>query len=173
VIEVAGFVIMGDWDTSVPLADKHVIRIKPSHAFGAGWHPVTQAMLRLLSGVGVAGKTVVDLGTGNGVLAIAAYQRGALVTACDTAGWALDAARENGSVNDAVVDWRLGSLDVIERADIILCTVDNDEWVDCQDWSAHITPGGALYAIRLKDAPMLDYEVVEQMQNWSLFCRRF
>lgn len=55
---------------------RKVIYINPSLAFGTGNHPTTQIAARLLAGI-VNGKSVLDVGTGSGILAISAELNGA------------------------------------------------------------------------------------------------
>lgn len=55
-----------------------VIFIEPNQAFGTGLHPSTQLILRWISKANLNGKTILDLGTGTGILAIAAVKAGAL-----------------------------------------------------------------------------------------------
>lgn len=67
-----------------------------------------------------AGKTVVDLGTGSGVVAIAAAMAGATAIACDLDPAALDAAEANAAANGTVITL-LGDLDRLETpADIMV-----------------------------------------------------
>jgi len=63
-------------DTSQRLA-KHVIEIDPQMAFGTGSHATTKLVLRLIDKYGCSGCKVLDVGTGSGILAIAAAKIGA------------------------------------------------------------------------------------------------
>jgi ribosomal protein L11 methyltransferase len=67
-----------------PDDDAVVVRLDPGLAFGTGTHPTTALCLEALAELELAGRTVVDYGTGSGLLAIAALKLGAaMVTAVD------------------------------------------------------------------------------------------
>ena len=88
-----------------PLEIRHsadlVIVIDPSTGFGTGHHETTRLCLSLLQSFELAGRRVIDVGTGSGVLAIAAAKLGASsVVAFDEDPEALRNARENVARND-------------------------------------------------------------------------
>ncbi|MFO8058923.1 MAG: 50S ribosomal protein L11 methyltransferase [bacterium] len=78
-----------------------VIRLDPGMAFGTGRHETTRHSIKFLADSMQKGAhTVLDLGTGSGVLAIAAALAGAgRVLAMDVDGHALEVARENAQIN--------------------------------------------------------------------------
>jgi len=78
-----------------------VIRLDPGMAFGTGLHPTTQTCLRALEELVQQGMEVLDLGTGSGILAIAAAKLGAArVLAVDNDPQAVGVARRNVIDND-------------------------------------------------------------------------
>ena len=84
------------------------VRLDPGLAFGTGSHPTTALCLHWLAAQDLAGKQVLDVGAGSGILAIAALQLGAAAaTAVDHDPQARRACRENAQANGvrlAVVD---------------------------------------------------------------------
>jgi ribosomal protein L11 methyltransferase len=134
-IEVGALVIAPPWD--VPgrrpdgggrLADVPVIVIDPSTGFGTGHHATTRLCLRLLQRLELRGARVLDIGTGSGVLALAAWKLGAAdVVAIDNDPDALDNARANIARNGAgpAIDIIRDDLDGlrIQRADVVLANL--------------------------------------------------
>lgn len=77
-----------------------VLVLDPGMAFGTAEHGTTRGCLRLLDGAVRPGQSVLDLGTGSGILAIAAARLGAGdVLALEGDAWALEPARENVEAN--------------------------------------------------------------------------
>ncbi len=96
------------------------IDIYPRMAFGTGTHETTQLCLMLLEKHLLLGGTVLDLGTGSGILAIAAAKLGAgPILGLDPDQDAIDNAVENVCNNgvDDRVCIRLGSVDVLRKGD--------------------------------------------------------
>jgi ribosomal protein L11 methyltransferase len=103
-----------------------VIVIQPSLGFGTGHHATTRLCLAALQQYDVKGTTVIDVGTGSGVLAVAAFRLGASrVIAIDNDADAAEAARENAARNDAAVDIRVGDVRALtlSRFDLVLANL--------------------------------------------------
>lgn len=79
---------------------KHEIIITPKMSFGTGHHATTYMMIKQMERLDLAGKTVVDFGTGTAVLAILAEKMGAAaITAIDNDEWSIENAKENIQAN--------------------------------------------------------------------------
>ena len=76
-VRAGRFIIAPPWDLPADDVDATVIVIEPSMGFGTGHHATTRMCLRLLSQIDVSDLTVLDLGTGSGVLSMAAALSGA------------------------------------------------------------------------------------------------
>lgn len=83
-----------------PAADDVVLTLDPGMAFGTGLHPTTQMCLQALERLVRPGMRVLDVGTGSGILAIAALRLGAAwALAVDNDPQAVTAAVENAVAN--------------------------------------------------------------------------
>lgn len=107
-------VIRPPWRPYEAQPGDHVINLDPGMAFGTGLHPSTQLCLIAAEELVEAGDRILDVGTGSGILAIAALHLGAgHVLGLDVEDVAVEAARANGEANGfgrAVFPLIVGSL---------------------------------------------------------------
>jgi len=108
-----------------------VIEIDPKMSFGTGHHETTRMMVQLLEKFVRGGERVLDIGTGTGVLAIAAIKLGAgSCVALDNDGWSIDNARENIEKNDVADKVKLLSGEIAAAAekkfDIIMANLNRN-----------------------------------------------
>ncbi|MBM7716317.1 ribosomal protein L11 methyltransferase [Bacillus thermophilus] len=109
-------------------SDELIIKLDPGMAFGTGTHPTTAMCIRALEKTVKPGDFVIDVGTGSGVLSIAASLLGAeQVTALDLDEVAVEAARQNIALNgveDIVSARQNNLLEGIEKsADVIVANI--------------------------------------------------
>ncbi len=101
--EIGRFIIAPPWE-EIGETEKISIRIEPNMAFGTGTHDTTQLCLKAVGELYQSGQTVLDVGTGTGILAIAAAKLGAkTVFGCDTDEDSVKIASDNAVLNG--VDW--------------------------------------------------------------------
>lgn len=83
-----------------PHPERIPIKIDPGMAFGTGTHPTTQLSLQLLESYIQSGQAVLDIGSGSGILSIAARKLGAdPVYGVDISDQIIESARENARIN--------------------------------------------------------------------------
>lgn len=122
-VEVGRFIIAPPWSDLGEIHDRIVIRIEPGMAFGTGTHETTRLCLQAIEKY-FSGSSFLDVGTGTGILAIAAAKLfpHARIEACDTDEAAIAIARENAGANYVVdqIHFRAGSVkDSTASADLV------------------------------------------------------
>lgn len=94
-------VIKPSWASYDNPDGKILIQIDPKMSFGTGYHESTRMIMTLIEKYIQPGTTVLDVGTGTGILAITAVKLGAKsAIGIDNDEWAIDNARENIQVNN-------------------------------------------------------------------------
>lgn len=94
------FVVKPTWREYEPKDDELIIELDPGRAFGTGSHPTTSLCLKLMEENIKVGDSVIDVGTGSGILMIAADRLGASeVYGTDIDELAVESAKENLELN--------------------------------------------------------------------------
>ncbi len=126
----ARFIIAPPWSEIADATDRIVIRIEPGMAFGTGTHETTRLCLAAIE-QHFHGASFLDVGTGTGILAIAAAKLAphARINACDTDAEAVAIARENARLNDVAeqIDFYVGSVtETTSSADCVCANLTAD-----------------------------------------------
>ena len=149
-IRAGRFIVAPPWDVPADAGDATVIVIEPSMGFGTGHHATTRLCLRLMSEIDVSDLTVLDLGTGSGVLAMAAALGGARsVLGVDVDQDAINSAEASARLNRlpdtitfAVADFRS---DPPAPADVVLANLTGGMLMSsAARLGALVRPGGEL-----------------------------
>lgn len=117
--------------TDVPQV-KYDILITPRLAFGTGSHETTRLILRTLAQLDLAGKHIIDAGTGTGILSIMAVKRGAeSVFAYDIDEWSVENTKDNLLLNHIYnnVEVEVGDSSVLEgqeKADLLIANINRN-----------------------------------------------
>lgn len=124
-------IVKPSWEAVDVKPGDHVIEIDPGMAFGTGTHETTGMCVKLVEKYVKPGDRVIDIGTGTGILAIAAAHMGAKpVLATDLDAVAVRVAAENVAINGFadVIDVRCGDLlDVVEESgDVVIANIISD-----------------------------------------------
>lgn len=122
--------IVPQWEEYQAAPDEKVIFIDPGLAFGTGNHPTTQLGIQALEMYMRGGERVIDVGTGSGILAFAAWQLGASrVWGYDLDPQSIDSANLNLTFQDnaakSVIEFSANDLlkGVSHQADIIVANI--------------------------------------------------
>ncbi|HKC66373.1 MAG TPA: 50S ribosomal protein L11 methyltransferase [Pyrinomonadaceae bacterium] len=108
------FLVAPPWSEIYDTEGRIVLRIEPGMAFGTGTHETTRLCLEAIEKY-FTGGSFLDVGTGTGILSIAAAKLfpTARIEACDVDAEAIEIARENARLNDVaeLVKFRVGTVD--------------------------------------------------------------
>jgi ribosomal protein L11 methyltransferase len=149
-VHAGRFIIAPPWDLPDAAVDATVIVIEPSMGFGTGHHATTRMCLRLLSDIDVSDLTVVDLGTGSGVLTMAAALSGARsVLGIDIDPDAISSAETSAAMNTLpnTIAFKVGDfrVDPPKPADLVLANLTGGMLTAAAgNIGALVRPGGQL-----------------------------
>jgi ribosomal protein L11 methyltransferase len=181
------FTIVPTWEEYIPVnSDELIIELDPGMAFGTGTHPTTVMCIQALERTVKQGDTVIDVGTGSGVLSVAAAMLGAeKVNALDLDIVAVESAEMNiklNKVHDKVTVSQNNLLEGIgKQADIVVANILAEVILRFTDDVARtVKPGGYFIASgiigakkeQLKEAiTQAGFEITEilQMEDWVAF----
>lgn len=94
------FIVKPTWREYEKLDDELVIELDPGRAFGTGTHPTTYLCIRLMEKFINENYSVIDVGTGSGILMVAAHKLGAKeIWGVDIDPDACEVAKENLALN--------------------------------------------------------------------------
>ncbi len=150
-----------------------VITIDPKMSFGTGEHQTTKLMLQLIDKYIKPGVKVLDVGSGTGILAIAAAKLGASrVIAVDNDEWCFENGTENVGNNDMteIVDVRLGEISSVKDSDFDLVVANINKLIlknISGSLKGKVRPGGILLLSGLleQDEEEIKSLYTEQGQN--------
>ncbi len=141
-------VVKPTWEEYDPKEGEKVIELDPGMAFGTGTHETTSLCIRLMEDYLVPGMNVLDVGSGSGILSIAAAKLGASdVLAVDIDPVAVEISGENIELNGAadIAKAQYGDLTkgIDYKADIVVANLMADLVMMLSgDVPAHMKEGG-------------------------------
>ena len=151
-------VIVPSWLDEPIGPDEVALRLDPGMAFGTGLHPTTRGCLTLLQAIEPMPPVVLDVGSGSGILALAALRLGAERAVCyDIDPLAVQATLANAAANGLAdrVSANLGSLPPTppgEPYSLVLANLVAAVLIDlAEPLAAHTAPGGTLLASGIID----------------------
>ncbi len=164
-------VIKPSWESYAAKEGEHVIEIDPGMAFGTGTHHTTNMCMERLEKILPPDAVVFDVGTGSGILAIAAALCGAReVRAVDIDAAAVRIARENVAANQLAdrIDVREGDLlqGTQGQADLIIANILADIIIQLlPDIPGKLKDGGVFLASGILEARVSDVAAAAEQQG--------
>ena len=151
-VRIGRIVVKPSWEEYAAIPGDVIIDLDPGMAFGTGYHPTTQMCLAALQELIKGGETVLDVGTGSGILSIAAVKLGAAqAVGIDIDSVAVEVAEENVKrerLDDKIEIVRADSPLAFEGiADIVIANIIAKTIIEMAgDLRAKLAPGGKLIA---------------------------
>jgi ribosomal protein L11 methyltransferase len=152
-LSLAGFHLCPIWEEPAPGPGEVLLRLEPGLAFGSGYHPTTRSCLTLLRRIFDTQPCpeVLDLGTGTGVLTLAALALGARrVVAVEYNDLAVRTAARNLRHNRAELDVRLIQGDARHfaylPADLVMANIHLDVLLDLVDLPEFLDKGWYIFS---------------------------
>ncbi len=140
------FTIKPTWEEYDNIDNRFVLELDPGMAFGTGGHETTKMCLEHLEKYLIPGNSVLDIGSGSGILAIASKLLGAgSVIGTDLEEQTVEIAKENAKLNCVDVEFRISDLfsNIDEKADLIVANIVAEVLVLLlNDIENYLNPGG-------------------------------
>lgn len=173
----SGFYVRAPFHPDTPdVSVEHTIVIQPRMSFGTGHHSTTQLMLKYIWALrdSLRGKRVLDMGTGTGILAIAAAQVGAEeVLGVEIDDWVVDNANDNLVANNIQgVRMVCGTVEALKETasgyyDAVLANIHREVILaDLMEYARVLRPGGWMLLSGLQSAD--ENAVVERAEGLGL-----
>lgn len=146
--------IRPSWDTVIVPPDHIEIILDPKQAFGTGHHATTRMLLEWLEEIVCGGESILDVGTGSGLLAMVALRLGATrAVGIDNDPVAVECAQEYAKANRFGEELLLqcGSLQAEDMFDLVLANLDRQTLIRLAEPLAACTGGRLLLSGVLKD----------------------
>ncbi|MBR1624849.1 MAG: 50S ribosomal protein L11 methyltransferase [Clostridia bacterium] len=149
-LEIGNYAIVPEWINYENKNNLIKVLIDPGMAFGTGEHESTKMCLSLMSDIPFEGKDVIDVGTGSGILGVAAMLSGAKSCyMCDIDSVAVKAASENAKLNKVEDKVEIELADLLtkkdKKADVILANLTADILIRLsKDLPDHMQNGAVL-----------------------------
>lgn len=141
---------------------QYEIIITPKMSFGTGHHATTYMMIEFMEKLDLSGGSVLDFGTGTGILAVLAEKKGAAqIVAIDNDDWSVENAAENIAVNQAtnIVLEKADNLEKFGVFNTILANINKHILLaNMHALQQHLTPGGVIVMSGLLAGDRADIE---------------
>lgn len=182
-VQVGNFVLIrAGFHQPVPAVQFDIV-ITPKMSFGTGHHATTFLVMQHMEGIAMEGRSVLDFGTGTGILAILAKKMGASkVVAVDNDDWSIANARENMDANGCndITLIQADSIAGLGAFDLVLANINRNVLLDTMASIAEASKTGAMAVLSgfmepdcdmiLKAAEKAGFEGFTRFQRGEWYC---